>query len=260
MRQHARDRLLIDAAAGRIRAGGIAPFSVALAHEVVDQRVAGAGVAGIGIGHAVEEGDVRDPADIEHRDRVRAVEHARERAMIDRHERRALPSRGDVGRAEITDDPDPERAREHGTVADLHRQPALRPVQDGLAMKPDDVDRACVEPVGGEESAHRLRVQPRRQRLGLRDRPRTHAALGKVLRRRNRGPQKSGLGVGVGIGRGRPEAGNRLPVALDQGDVDAVHRRAAHQPDRAHRPCPRSLNPAPNLIHHRRHRGDKATQ
>ena len=46
----------------------------ARAHEVVDQRIARPGVAGDRIGPAVDEGDVGDAADIEHRDRMRPVD------------------------------------------------------------------------------------------------------------------------------------------------------------------------------------------
>jgi hypothetical protein len=34
--------------------------------------------------------------------------------------------------------------------------------------------------------------------------------------------------------RARPEAHHLLAVGLDHGQVDAVHRGAAHQPDRPH--------------------------
>ena len=49
-----------------------------------------------------------------------------------------------------------------------------------------------------------------------------------------RAAQGLALGVGVGAVPGRPERHDPLAVGLDERDVDAVERRAAHQPDGPH--------------------------
>ncbi len=109
-------------------------------HEIVEQRVAGPGIAGDqGIG-AVDIGDVGDAADIDHDDRPLALQRLRQRAVIDRHERRALPAGGDVGGAEIMHDRDMDGLGQRRGVADLHRHFLRGPVQHGLAVKADDID------------------------------------------------------------------------------------------------------------------------
>ena len=57
---------------------------------------------------------------------------------------------------------------------------------------------------------------------------------------RERAAQGLALGVGVGAVPGRPERHDPLAVGVDERDVDAVERRAAHQPDGPHHrvmPC-----------------------
>ena len=76
-----------------------------LRHPVVDQRVAGPRVEGEHLVAPADPGDVGDAAEIE--DRERALQSGGERGVIERHERRALAARGNVGAAEIADDVDP---------------------------------------------------------------------------------------------------------------------------------------------------------
>src|SRR5439155_9432636 len=66
MRQHARHRGLVDFARGRGTALVVLRLASAQADEVVDQRVAGPGIAGDELGTAVDEGDVGDAAQIKY--------------------------------------------------------------------------------------------------------------------------------------------------------------------------------------------------
>ena len=109
-------------------------------HVIVEQRVAGAGIAGDQGVVAVDIGDVGDAADINHDDRPLPLQRLRQRAVIDRHERRALPAGGDVGGAEIVHHRNMDGFRQRGSVADLHRQLPFGAVQHGLAVKADDID------------------------------------------------------------------------------------------------------------------------
>ena len=68
MREQPRDRFLVDNAGPRHAAVGIERLAGAQPHEVIEQRVAGSGIAGNQI-VAVDIGHVGDAADIEHRDR-----------------------------------------------------------------------------------------------------------------------------------------------------------------------------------------------
>ncbi len=58
---------------------------------------------------AADPGHVGDTADVEDGDRPLA-ELGRQRAMIDRHERRPLPARRAIGRAHVVDDVDADGA------------------------------------------------------------------------------------------------------------------------------------------------------
>ena len=156
MRQHARDRVLVDVARRR-RASVVVPrLPGPQAHEIVDQRIAGSGVEGDELDLAVDKGDVGDAAEIEHADRMRALELADQGAMEHRHDRGALPAGGDVGGAEVIDHGDPEPGGERRPIADLDREAAVGPVQDGLAVETDHSHRARRHPVGGQERFHRL--------------------------------------------------------------------------------------------------------
>src|SRR5207302_9557521 len=68
----------------------------------------------------------------------------------------------------------------------------------------------------------------------------------------HRPPQQGNFVMLIGVQRARAKARHHLAVSLDHGNVDAVHRRAAHQADRPHSPKnPDSMNPVPDLLHHR---------
>ena len=193
MRQHARDRVLVDLARRRRPSFVVLRLPGPQAHEVVDQRIAGAGVEGDEIGVAVDEGHVGDAAEIEHADRMRALELAHQGAMEHRHDRGALPAGGDIGGAEVIDHGDPQPGGERRPIAELDREAAFGPVQDGLAVETDHADRARRHPVGGQERFHRLGMHVghelfdlgeefRAARCGRRDwsRPRSRAAAGRA--------------------------------------------------------------------------------
>src|SRR5215470_13351465 len=65
-------------------------------------------------------------ADIENSHRWLKPEPLRQRAMIDRRERRAFPAGGNVGGAEIVDHRNAEPRGVHAAVADLNGQTVLR--------------------------------------------------------------------------------------------------------------------------------------
>ena len=135
-------------------------------HEVVDQRIAGAGVEGDEIGVAVDEGHVGDAAEIEHADRMRTLEQAHQGAMEDRHDRGALPAGGDIGGAEVIDHGNPQPGGERRPIAELDREAAFGPVQNGLAVETDHA---------------RSNSAPSRWRPGTLPPPR-HACRSRVLR------------------------------------------------------------------------------
>ena len=64
------------------------------------------------------------------------------RRMIERDQRRALPSRRDIGRAEIRDHIHAELCARARAIEELAGKTLARPVQHGLAMEADDGDAA----------------------------------------------------------------------------------------------------------------------
>ena len=156
----------------------------------------------ISVSAAVDIGDVGDAADIDHDDRPLALQRLRQRAVIDRHERRALPAGGDVGGAEIMHHGNVDRLRQRRGVADLHRQLLLGPVQHGLAVEADDVDILGRDAVLGDEGGDRFRMRDRHGLLGLAQDARPRVAL----------RQMDGFGQGLAqqaASRARYRAGSR---------------------------------------------------
>ena len=173
-------------------------------HEIVEQRVAGPGVAG-NQGIAVDIGDVGDAADIEHDDRPFALQRLRERAVIDRHERRALPAGGDVGGAEIVHDRNMDRPRQRSGIADLHRHLLGGTVQHGLAMEADDVDVLAGDAVLGLEAGNGFGMRRGDDPLGLEKDARPRLARLQVDGLRQRLEQQTALDIGIRPVAGRAE-------------------------------------------------------
>jgi len=193
-------------------------------HPVVDHGAGRAGVEG-GDGVVLDDGDVADAAQVQHRQRPRQV--LGQSGVVQRREGRALAAGGDIGGAEIVDAGDAQRRRQPGAVAQLPGEAPLRPVQHGLAVHADHVDGFGRQPGLVQQPAHGGDVQVGDgggqvgQRLVL--------GPGRVARHRQ---QRVADIIGVGCGRGRAAGKNSLAVGLDHRHIDPVHRGAAHQADR----------------------------
>ena len=200
-------------------------------HEVVDQRIAGAGVEGDQIGIAVDKGHVGDAAEIEHADGMRALKQAHQGAMEDRHDRRALPAGGDIGGPEVIDHRNPQPGGERRPIAELDREAAFGPVQNGLAVETDHADRTRRHPVGRQERFHRLGMHVGHEFFNLGEEFGPLGAAVEIGRDRDRAPQQVAFLVAIGPVSGGAEAADLLAVGLDQRDVDPVIGGAAHQTD-----------------------------
>ena len=245
------DEGLVDAALRRLVAIAVERRAGARAHEIVDQRIAGAGIAGDRIA-AVDKSDIGDAADIEHGDRMRPIEIARQRLMKDRHQRRALAAGGHIGGAEIMNHGHVQPPRQRRAVAELHGQPRRRLVQHGLAVEADNRDGRLVDPLGGEKVLHRLGMHAGHEGVGFGQHARPRRAVGQGGALVQRLPQQGLLGIRIGPVAGRPECGDALAIGLDQRHIDAIERGPAHQPDRPYRrPNPNPFSFTPDLLHHR---------
>jgi hypothetical protein len=194
------------------------------------------------------------PADIQHRDRMRECQRIRQRAMIDRHQRRALPARRDIGGAEVVHNRDAERLRQRGSIADLHREMAFGAMQNGLAVKSDNIDGAPLDAMLAQECLDRICVRARDPRLDVRENARPRGPIGHHRSVGDGLPQQRAFLARISAITGGPESRHGFAVGFEQRHVHAVKRRAAHQPDRAQRRHfrPRGLNPLSDLLHHRR--------
>ncbi len=98
--------------------------------------------------------------------------------MIERHERRALPARLDIGAPKVADDIDARARGEQRALSKLHGAPLLGTVQHRLTVKADDVDGGRGKLRQFEELAHHRRVGFGQEKLDLAE-PEGH---GRALR------------------------------------------------------------------------------
>ena len=152
MRHPPLDQHLVRRAARRDAAAAIEAHAGPLLQPVVDQRIARPGVEGDQAAVLADPGHVGDSADIEHRDRTRNP--GSDRRVHDRRQRRPLPSRGDVGGAEVGDDVDPGGLGEPRRVADLPGSALFRRVQQRMAVEADQIDRPRRAPRLVEQRPH----------------------------------------------------------------------------------------------------------
>ena len=148
--------------------------------------------------------------------------------MIDRHQRRALPARRHIGRAQVIGDVDAHVAGEERAVADLHGQAPVGPVQHGLAVEADDVDGGGLDALADEKFADNFDVAPRDQLFRRRQRSGPVVAPGKIFRGVHGAAQQAAIRVRKRIGGGGAEFERLAAIGLEIGEVDPVHRRARH--------------------------------
>ena len=121
--------------------------------------------------------------------------------MIGRRERRALPARGDIGGAHIVDDGMPVSRASSGPSPSCTVSRSLRPVQNRLAVKADDVDAARRDAVVGRGSLSRPRraarsaaARHRRARPAASSRSARRDCVGKAGARAAPGRRPIGIG------------------------------------------------------------------
>src|ERR1700730_8088169 len=114
-------------------------------------------------------------------------------------------------------------------VADLHGQTAPRPVQNGVTVKADEIDRGAVDGVRREKGFDRFHVTARDQGVSQRQAARPRLAVLEQGRVPGSAAQQRPVRLGIGKKSGAAKPDNLMPVGLDDRDVDAIHRGAAHQ-------------------------------
>src|SRR5579863_3708238 len=178
------------------------------------------------LGRGGNRRDIRDAADIERH--APAARMAEEQVIDIRHKRRALAAGGNIPHAEIRYHWDPHLLGDHARLSDLQRSGYLPPEKagrlalmvDGLPVATDELNRAGSDTVTAAAFADGPRVELSEQEMQTRDSRRGGGGIGNT---ENRAAHLTGV-------RGRVKRAGTNPPALDvdNRDVDAVERRAAH--------------------------------
>jgi hypothetical protein len=219
---------LVDGSACCFRTPGIERAPSTIAHEIVEEGVAWAGIAGDEIAVAAV-GDVGDPPDIQNCDRPRAVDPLRQSGMENWHERRALTARSNIRCSKIEGYWNPKAPRKRPTITDLNSEMALGTMQHGLAVKPDDLDCAQRQAVVAEVIFDRIAVRPRDQGLRLGEDTWALGAVTQIHGIGQRLAQQRPLSLGIRTIPRRPEPADALAIGFDRGYVDSVKRSSTHE-------------------------------
>src|SRR5207237_398780 len=108
----------------------------------------------------------------------------RRRRVVHRDAGRPPPARRNVGRAKVVHDRNAEPFRQRGRIADLNRQPALRRMENRLAVEPDQIDcRRAGPPLFLQELLDRLSMRVGDDPLGFGERARSRVAIRQPTRR-----------------------------------------------------------------------------
>ncbi len=151
--------------------------------------------------------------------------------MIDRNKRRALPPLENVGGPQVINHLKIKLFGQRRAIADLDGQASLRPMQHGLAMKADDIDAFAIDAAHFQKLPHGVEVAFCDHGFGLRQSARPRAAIIKRNGGGDRGAKQDAILVLIREEPGPAKGDRGLSVSLNQGDVDAIHRGAAHQDD-----------------------------
>ncbi|MNE51417.1 hypothetical protein D3C80_1460440 [compost metagenome] len=79
--------------------------------------------------------------------------------MKSRNQRRALPASGDIAAAKVAHDGDAGQLRQHGWIADLHRETARWLMANGLAVAANRTNVFWLDVLLSQEGIHALRGQ-----------------------------------------------------------------------------------------------------
>lgn len=228
MLEEAGDDVLVDAPASREAAVDVGRLGAVrdLPGEQVEGHVRGPDVEGDRVlPVAVDPREARDASEVEG-DRPGRI---REQDAIEvRHQRRSGAAVRHVRGAEVADDRDVDGRRDHVEVADLERRRSRRrrrQVTHGLTVARDEVD------LGRRESGVlEQREDGRCERLPDLAVEAAHLLAAQVRRADQPRPERGCEGRLLQSERLEAHRGSRPRHADEQG-VDAVHRRAAVQPD-----------------------------
>ena len=151
--------------------------------------------------------------------------------MIGRHQRCTLPAHRHVIGTQIIDNIYAQPFGQPFAIPQLHRQCLQWPVQNGLPVKADHIHIAGRKPLAGQKSLHGRYMPVGQVCFELSQITRPVAAQLDRLGRFQR--QLEALAkLHVVSGKGRSAAPHdSVAIRFEHRQIDAIHRRAAHQPD-----------------------------
>ena len=200
-------------------------------HQIVEQRVAGTGVAGDRVMAIVHIGDIGHATDVQECDWPGNGSRLDQGAVIDRNDGRPLAAAGHIGRPEVMHHTNSQPVGERLPVADLDGQPVVRPVQDRLPMESHDVDRLGLEPVLGQKALDGLGVTVGHHALAGGELRRSGVAIAQANGLVERGAQQAPVGDTIGAKQRRALPHEGVTVRFDEGHIDPVHRSSRHEAD-----------------------------
>ena len=155
--------------------------------------------------------------------------------MIAWNQRRALPAQPHVVGAKVKNHVDAKPFGQPLAIAQLHRQPVERPVQHRLAVKADHIDIRRTQPLARQKRLDSGGMPVSQFALQFGEIARTFVAL--LDRLGNVQGLLQPLAKPRVVGRECRGASphNAIAVGFQHGQIDAIHRGAAHQPDCPHR-------------------------
>ena len=151
--------------------------------------------------------------------------------MIERDERRPLPSRGDIGGAKLVDHGNARCTSQRLAIADLPGAAVGGAMQHRLAVKPEKRDVAGFQCGFLEQGRDRCAMGIRQKPLGLGN-VGGHRTFGRRVHGRFQGRAEHGASPGViGERERRARYGDGFAVGIEDRGVDAIERGSAHQAD-----------------------------
>jgi len=113
-------------------------------HPIIEKRITRPGVKGDKVALKSDIGDICNAANVDECHRA-FTQFERQRLMINGCHGRTLPTCANVSGAHIINNCYSGQPRKTRAIAQLHRQPCLRRVVDGVTVEADDVDFRAIK-------------------------------------------------------------------------------------------------------------------
>ena len=223
MRHQLRHHLFINRAARRQGAIGIIGLAGFLHHPIINQGIGRTAIKGQNLILPADVSQIGNTTEIDHSTRITACI-IQQRGVKERCQWRALPSGGHIGVAKPCHHRPIGQLRQCLPIADLQGEPFFRPVNYGLPMKTDKIDRPIM---AAQKIINRRIMRLRYQIIGgnQRVRPKRHIGQhgGRQISCVVEHVAQGLLGRRViGIKTVRPRLDVAHTIAMQNSDIDTI--------------------------------------